>query len=78
VALPVPAHPVLAEVLDLLADLGGGPGRWWAAPSANCFGRVSPTTAEHVRAELAEGLGEDVILDAGPCTVNRVHHRGLH
>ena len=70
VALRVPAHPVLAEVLDLLADLVADQAVGVAAPSANRFGRVSPTTAEHVRAELAEGLGEgDVILDAGPCTV---------
>jgi L-threonylcarbamoyladenylate synthase len=38
-----------------------------AAPSANRFGRVSPTTAEHVRADLGDEV--DLILDGGPCTV---------
>jgi L-threonylcarbamoyladenylate synthase len=38
-----------------------------AAPSANRFGRVSPTTAEHVRTDL--GADVDVVLDGGPCTV---------
>jgi L-threonylcarbamoyladenylate synthase len=37
-----------------------------AAPSANQFGRVSPTTAAHVQAEFGEGL---LILDGGPCEV---------
>lgn len=58
VALRVPAHPVAR---DLLEAFGG----FLAAPSANPFGRLSPTTAEAVR----EGLGEAVpmILDGGPC-----------
>jgi L-threonylcarbamoyladenylate synthase len=60
VALRVPNHPVALAVLDAL---GGGV----AAPSANRFGRVSPTTAEHVRADLGEEV--DLILDGGPCTV---------
>jgi L-threonylcarbamoyladenylate synthase len=38
-----------------------------AAPSANRFGRVSPTTAEHVRADLGDEV--DLLLDGGPCTV---------
>ena len=38
-----------------------------AAPSANRFGRVSPTTAAHVRADL--GLDVDLVLDGGPCSV---------
>ena len=46
VALRVPAHPV---ALALLEEFGRGV----AAPSANRFGRVSPTTAAHVRADLA-------------------------
>jgi L-threonylcarbamoyladenylate synthase len=37
-----------------------------AAPSANKFGRVSPTTAEHVRSEFGDGL---LVLDGGPCRV---------
>ncbi len=60
VALRVPAHPV---ALSLLAAFGGAV----AAPSANRFGALSPTTASHVR----EGLGDavDVVLDGGPCMV---------
>lgn len=38
-----------------------------AAPSANSFGRISPTTAEHVRADLGDSV--DMILDGGPCEV---------
>jgi L-threonylcarbamoyladenylate synthase len=49
--------------LALLRAFGGG----IAAPSANRFGRVSPTTAEHVRADL--GADVDVVLDDGPCAV---------
>ncbi|WP_328808180.1 L-threonylcarbamoyladenylate synthase [Nonomuraea antri] len=60
VAVRVPAHPV---ALALLAAFGGG----IAAPSANRFGSVSPTTAAHVRAELGDAV--DVVLDGGPCQV---------
>ncbi|MBM7118423.1 threonylcarbamoyl-AMP synthase [Archangium primigenium] len=60
VALRVPQHPLARAVLEAL---GGGV----AAPSANRFGRVSPTTAEHVRADLGEDV--DLVLDGGPCTV---------
>ena len=60
VGLRVPGHPV---ALDLLSAFGGGV----AAPSANRFGSVSPTTAEHVRAEL--GAAVDFVLDGGPCHV---------
>jgi len=60
VALRVPAHPVALAVLQ---RLGGGV----AAPSANRFGRVSPTTAEHVRQDL--GADVDLVLDGGPCAV---------
>jgi len=56
-ALRCPAHPV-ARVLILAA---GAP---LVAPSANRSGRVSPTTAEHVREDLDGRI--DVILDAGP------------
>ena len=60
VGLRVPAHPLARELLE---KFGGGV----AAPSANRFGRVSPTTAQHVR----EDLGDDVqfVLDGGPCGV---------
>jgi L-threonylcarbamoyladenylate synthase len=60
VALRVPHHPLALAVLDAL---GGGV----AAPSANRFGKVSPTTAEHVRADLGDEV--DLLLDGGPCTV---------
>jgi L-threonylcarbamoyladenylate synthase len=60
VGLRVPDHPVARA---LLGRFGGGV----AAPSANRFGHVSPTTADHVRADL--GAAVDVILDGGPCTV---------
>jgi L-threonylcarbamoyladenylate synthase len=60
VGLRVPDHPAARALLDAF---GGGV----AAPSANRFGRVSPTTAAHVVAEL--GPAVDVVLDGGPCTV---------
>jgi len=60
IGLRVPAHP-LAQAL--LAAFGGGV----AAPSANRFGAVSPTTADHVAADL--GGDVDYILDGGPCAV---------
>jgi L-threonylcarbamoyladenylate synthase len=59
VALRVPAQPVTRELIAAAGAL--------AAPSANRFGRVSPTTAQHVLAEL--GGDVDMILDAGPCQV---------
>ena len=61
VGLRVPDHPV---ALALLRDMGVDKGL--AAPSANRFGRVSPTTAEHVRAEFGEQVD---VLDGGPCRV---------
>lgn len=57
IALRVPSHPVAQA---LLRSFGGG----IAAPSANRFGRVSATTAEHVRSEL--GAAVDCVLDGGP------------
>jgi L-threonylcarbamoyladenylate synthase len=60
VALRAPAHPIMRQVLTAF---GGG----IAAPSANRFGRVSPTRAEHVRADLGEAV--DLIVDAGPCPI---------
>jgi L-threonylcarbamoyladenylate synthase len=66
VGLRAPAHPVAQELLAALGDGGG-----LAAPSANRFGRVSPTTAEHVIAELGDLLNpdRDVVLDGGPSQV---------
>ena len=60
IGLRVPAHPL---ALQLLEAFDGG----IAAPSANHFGRVSPTTAAHVRADLGDEV--DLILDGGPCTI---------
>lgn len=60
VALRVPAHP-LAQAL--LKNFGGGV----VGPSANRFGRVSATTAEHVRDEFGDAV--DCILDGGACEV---------
>lgn len=60
VAVRVPGHPV---ALGVLKALGGGV----AAPSANKFGGVSPTTAAHVRHDLGDAL--PLILDGGPCQV---------
>jgi L-threonylcarbamoyladenylate synthase len=60
VAVRIPAHPLALELLDRAAIP-------IAAPSANRFGSVSPTTAEHVEEQL--GGAVDVILDGGPCTV---------
>ncbi len=64
VGLRSPSHPVARTLLAAFADAGG---HGIAAPSANRFGRVSPTRASHV----ADDLGEDVdlILDGGPCEV---------
>lgn len=58
VALRVPAHPIALELLRAF-------GKPIAAPSANKFGRISPTTAEHVRAEFGDEV--ELILDGGPC-----------
>lgn len=60
VGLRVPDHPI---ALALLRAFGGG----IAAPSANRFGRISPTTAQHVFDELGERVA--MILDGGACNV---------
>jgi L-threonylcarbamoyladenylate synthase len=65
IGLRCPAHPV-AHALLLACARRAPPVRGLAAPSANKFGRVSPTTAEHVRAEFGDGL---LVLDGGPCRV---------
>lgn len=64
VGIRVPAHPMASAVLEAL---GGGV----AAPSANRYGRVSPTTAQHVAADLTGFLdpATDAILDGGACPV---------
>ncbi|MDB5805700.1 MAG: threonylcarbamoyl-AMP synthase [Betaproteobacteria bacterium] len=60
VGLRIPSHPVAHAVL---AAFGGGV----AAPSANKFGRVSPTTAQHVRDEFGDAV--DLVLDGGASEV---------
>jgi L-threonylcarbamoyladenylate synthase len=60
VGLRVPNHPL---ALELLRAFGGG----IAAPSANRFGRISPTTAAHVEEELSGQVA--MILDGGSCAV---------
>ncbi len=60
VALRVPAHPVAQALLRAF----GGP---LAAPSANRFGRISPTDAAAVRTELGDAV--PLVLDGGPCGV---------
>ena len=71
VAIRVPAHPIARAVLQRMdeVDPAGAP-HGLAAPSANRFGRVSPTTVAHAVEELADSLGDDdVFLDGGPCEV---------
>ena len=60
IAIRVPAHPMAQQ---LLTAFGGG----IAAPSANRYGRLSPTRAEHVREEFGETVR--VILDGGECPI---------
>jgi L-threonylcarbamoyladenylate synthase len=60
IAVRVPAHPVARAILRAF----GGP---VVAPSANLSGHVSPTTAAHVRSDLAERI--DMIIDGGPVEV---------
>src|SRR5207248_7371417 len=60
VALRVPAHPVARSLLRAI-------GRPIAAPSANRSGRVSPTSADHVAAELGRRVA--LILDGGACQI---------
>jgi L-threonylcarbamoyladenylate synthase len=67
VGVRVPDHPVALGLLLAFAQIGG---KGVAAPSANRFGNVSPTTAQAVTDELSEYLGDaDQILDGGPCQV---------
>jgi L-threonylcarbamoyladenylate synthase len=63
IGLRCPAHPVAQELLAACAKLGV---HGVSAPSANKFGKVSPTTAAHVRAEFGSEL---MVLDGGACDV---------
>ena len=60
VGLRVPSHPVAQQLLNAF---GGGV----AAPSANPFGQLSPTTAAHVRQDLGKAV--ELVLDGGPSDV---------
>jgi L-threonylcarbamoyladenylate synthase len=67
VGVRVPDHPVALGLLEAFARAGG---KGVAAPSANRFGNVSPTTAQAVADELSDYLADaDQILDGGPCEV---------
>jgi len=67
VGVRVPNHPVALGLLEAFARAGG---KGVAAPSANRFGNVSPTTAQAVSDELGDYLAmSDVILDGGACAV---------
>ncbi len=75
VAIRMSSHPVFQEVLNAF-------GRPVAAPSANRFGRISPTCAEHVLSELGGRI--PLVLDGGPCahgiesTIVHVNGEGIH
>jgi L-threonylcarbamoyladenylate synthase len=60
IALRIPAHPLSLELLGKL-------GRSVVAPSANRFGHISPTSAQHVADDLGDGVS--YVLDGGPCKV---------
>ena len=67
VGIRVPAHPVALGLLEAFARVGG---KGVAAPSANRFGNVSPTTAQAVSDELSDYLSDSAqILDGGACDV---------
>ena len=67
VGIRVPAHPVALGLLEAFSRVGG---KGLAAPSANRFGNVSPTTAKAVSDELSYYLAEsDLILDGGACAI---------
>jgi L-threonylcarbamoyladenylate synthase len=67
VGIRVPSHPLASELLKEFEEQGGF---GVAAPSANRFGKVSPTTADAVFKELSDYLSPaDLILDGGPCEV---------
>lgn len=63
IGLRVPDHPVALALLRAFSSDGGG----IAAPSANRFGRISPTTAQHVAEDLGDAVG--IVLNGGACQV---------
>jgi L-threonylcarbamoyladenylate synthase len=71
VAIRVPSHPVAAAVLRRMDEIDpSGAPHGVAAPSANRFGRVSPTTYRDAHGEIAHHLGSgDIVLDGGRCEI---------
>ena len=69
VGLRVPSHPLALDLLRAYAQAGGGRNGMCgvAAPSANRFGRISPTDAAHVREELGDAVA--LVIDGGRCAV---------
>lgn len=70
VGIRIPGHPVALTLLRALAESrrqAGKSGGGLAAPSANRFGRISPTSAQHVADELGDAVA--LILDGGDCRV---------
>jgi L-threonylcarbamoyladenylate synthase len=63
IGLRCPAHPVAQALLRACSERGV---HGLAAPSANLFGRISPTTAQHVQGEFGDTI---TVLDGGPCAV---------
>lgn len=67
VGIRCPAHPMAQALLTVFAKIGSGV---VAAPSANKFGHVSPTNAQHVRDEFGSAIGQSIyLLDGGACKV---------
>ena len=67
VGVRIPAHPIALQILRSFRDLGG---HGIAAPSANRFGEVSPTSAQHVLSDIGKFLTEeDLIIDGGESVV---------
>lgn len=67
IAVRVPSHPLMRSLLAAFAEALAGRPAGLAAPSANKFGKLSPTTAQHVAADL--GTAVDLVLDGGSCEV---------
>lgn len=67
VGVRIPAHPIALQLLRNFRELGG---HGVAAPSANRFGEVSPTSAQHVINDLGDLLGDsDLVIDGGESVV---------
>lgn len=67
VGVRIPAHPIALQLLRNFRELGG---HGIAAPSANRFGEVSPTSAQHVINDLGDLLGDgDLVIDGGESVV---------